>query len=408
MKRLGTMVCLAALVSSAPAEWTPPGDYSATGRVVRTARGSVELFDGRGGRLLLSERLQKELSRHVGEFVRVDYTRSEDEKEAKDAVFDVCGAPIVKIRKVTTLAKDAASLPLGLAVRPLAERVPLGEPLRVQITFTNRTDAAASVEAASGDCNLLQDYQWVLSLAPEGRRASDAGTKVLRIEPRAESTVTLTSAWMAEPGTYDVVFTLPAGDRPFAPQSDPVQVTVLPARDAAEERAALRAWVTRASPSQRIRLAERLLALGDDSGVDEVLRLFGHRAESGIVSYGPLYRFMWEHGGARGESAMLRELAQTTGQDPALRFIEDVPLSPRAVALLEGFLADGRETGRDIAGWCPRPRICDLTADWLSGYTDGKLVFPKSGSVAERDAAVANVLKALREKPTLFSVLARK
>lgn len=203
---------------------------------------------------------------------------------------------------------------------------------------------------------------------------------------------------MVKAGQYHVVYALPRSDEVYLP-SDPVRVEVF-----GEETAdVLRAWLTRASPTQRIRIAEGLLQLGDRSGIPVVMKLL--EDPDGIYSSSPIYRFLWRHGGEEGERRLLAFLDRCEDQDAAWRIIECVQEAPRASLLLERLLGDRRETNQDFSGWCERPRVCDIAAQWLSGYTDGAMTFPREGTVAQRDAAVATVLKTLRETPRRFSVL---
>ena len=117
---------------------------------------------------------------------------------------------------------------------------------------------------------------------------------------------------------------------------------------------------------------------------------------------------MWKHAGERGERLLMDLLKRRIRQGGALGIIEEVYRSDRAIALLQIMLADRRETARDFSGWCERPRICDVTASWLCGYTDRTMTFPKAGSTQERDRAVAAVIAQLEKDPTLFEVLTRE
>lgn len=383
-RRLLPLILLAAAVRG---DSYPPGDYSDTGRVVRTARGQIVLFNGWGCTLMLPEELQKVLAPHVGELVRVDYTRVE---ETEGALWDSSGAPIGRIRGVTKLPND-----VRITVRPEKPRFLIAEPVRVQVTLENTGDQPVELRFSFGTCSLLTDYHNVRSLEPEGREV-DLTTRALG--PGEFVRFTIESAWMVKAGQYDVAYAMPRSDEVYLP-SDPVRVEVF-----GEETAdVLRVWLTRASPTQRIEIAERLLLLGDRAGVAVVLKLLD--APEGIHGPARIYRFLWKHGGVDAETRLLEVLSCCWNQASAQAIIEEVPRAPRAIALLERLLQDRRETWADISGWCERPRVCDITAGLLSGYTDGAMTFPDDGTVAQRDAAVATVLKTLRESPHRFSVL---
>jgi hypothetical protein len=383
---LHVALLLLALALAARAETYPPGDYSDTGRVVRTARGDIELFDGNGCRLLLTKELQAVLAPHLGRLVRVDYTRVEEEGGLHDSM----GAPIGRIRKVTRLESH-----VRVTVRPKKPRFSVAEPVRVQVTLENTGPESVGLLLSFASCNLLQDYHRVRSLEPE---SSEANLKTRALAPGESIRLTIESAWMVKAGHYDVVHTVPGADEIYLP-SEPVRIEVC----GEESAGALRAWLHRASPTQRIEVAERLLGFGDRSGVTVVLRLLD--SPEGLYSHSPLYRFLWKHGGEAGEKRLIARLHRCPNQDGAWRIIESVYRSPRAPVLLERLLRDRRETSRDISGWCERPRICDITASWLAGYTDGAMKFPRGGTAKERETAVTTVRNALREDPRRFSVL---
>jgi hypothetical protein len=410
------------LAGGALGEYTPPGEYSDTGRVVRTAHGHIDLFTGYGGCLVLGDELQALLAPHLGEFVRVDYTRVEDHE---GMLFDPSGAPIGRIRRVTTLAKDLDALPVRIVVRPEKPRFALAEPVSVEVVLTNATAAPMSLRLDSGACHLLEDYRSVLELrAPEPvrveqpgppgdgavgvagelpsdpeRRAKPESRGTVELAPGASHRVTLESAWMARPGRYRAVYVLPGPDE-WSFQSRLVDVEVAPPADAAGELDALRAWLPRAAREQRVRIAERMIELGDDSGVTEIVRLLDGPE---FVSFSRVYNFLWRHGGIAAEDRLLERLARAEHQAPALTLVEGIYRSPRAIPMFEALLADRRETYRSFSGWCDRPRVCDIAAAWLAGHAK-ELRFPVGGTVEERSEAVARVRRALREDPTSFSV----
>lgn len=432
------------VVAVAAGDSYPPGDYLDTGRVVRLANGEVTLFDGFGC-LTLTEKVAKPLLPHVGAFVLLDYTRVEYKKgeEGDLPLFDSSGAPIGRINRVKVLAKDAQALPVRITARPTKASFALGEPVKVELDIVNAATKPVALHLDMGECLLLRDYHCGQSLAPERPTKAEAPTV---LAPGKHYRAEIESAWMMRPGRYDVMHIIQAdpaeahalgveGELDFYYQSDPVPVEVEAAPDAEAEHEALRAWLPRASASQCIRIADRLLALGDRSGVAEVLRRY---KSPDCYIYGPgyFYRFLWQHGGAEGEKLLMAELnrgvrdgfAPPPGRKPsgtgvgeafvpagrvlsqghAEAIIQCVFHSPRAVPLFEGFLQDKRETRNDFSGWCERPRICDVTASLLAGYTKGAMKFPQHGSVKERDAAVAEVLAVLRTDPTRFSPLSKR
>lgn len=86
--------------------------------------------------------------------------------------------------------------------------------------------------------------------------------------------------------------------------------------------------------------------------------------------------------------------------------MEGVASSPRRLEVLRAWLSDKRETFGDISGWCDRPRICDIAARWLCGYTKGAMTFPQAGSLEARDRMGAAVRAQLEQDPAHFTILA--
>ena len=64
------------------------------------------------------------------------------------------------------------------------------------------------------------------------------------------------------------------------------------------------------------------------------------------------------------------------------------------------FLANRKPTQRNYSGWCKEPRIADIAAAWMLGYTERR--FPQAGDEKERDAAIAMVLAMLEKDPKVF------
>ena len=96
------------------------------------------------------------------------------------------------------------------------------------------------------------------------------------------------------------------------------------------------------------------------------------------------------------------------GQDRAARMMESIHMAKNRVPLLLELLACDHRTLRDISGWVDNPRICDISAAWLTGYTEGRMKFPENGSLEVRDEAVAAVRSALEKNPATFHVLTSK
>ena len=117
------------------------------------------------------------------------------------------------------------------------------------------------------------------------------------------------------------------------------------------------------------------------------------------------YGFAWKHCGEDGINAMLRLIGVQERQWAVLNMIMCCSECPDVDRVLRTLLAEQRSVWRSAQGWCEKPRVCDITADWLCGYTDGRLRFPKMGSVLERDEAVERVRLVLVRDRNTFSNL---
>lgn len=234
---------------------------------------------------------------------------------------------------------------------------------------------------------------------PQLRRLHD-------LQPGEAISFDIQSRRMAQPGTYQLLYVLTLGGRVQCVHSNVVEVTVLPAANAAEKQRALKHWLHRASPGQRVDIASRLVAHGDNSAKREVLSLLRPRDHSQPPYLSSnAYAFAWQHGGEEGEAAMLDLIRTQERQDRVLRMVEQLQKSPNRVAVLLELLNSRQETNRDIAGWVDRPRVCDIVASWLAGYTHYRIKFPRDGSEQQRDMVVEQVRRQLRERPEFFDVL---
>ena len=381
---MARLLTLALLASVAAAETIPPGDYSDVGRVVRRANGQYDLFSGHGTPLQLTEKLAAQLKPFAGKLVRVEYTRVE---ETEGEIWDSVGAPIGKIRKITEVAAPALSLSIDLPQKSFA----LHEPVAVRVTV----GGVANFDPNGIEIKLLHDYRTMLSFRPseEWKRKRIPGQPMVR---------TIRADRMGKPGVYDVVAVM--GATSGVPNiSNMARVTIQLPKNLQEETAALKAWLPRAEPMQRIEIAGKLAERGDDSGVAAVMKLL--QSKTRLYSNSPAYRLLWKHGGEQGEKLLMWRLEQVQDQQSVLRIMEDVGLSPRKLEYVTRWLADQRPTFRRVSGWCERPRVCDIAASWLMGYTNGAMRFPSNGTVFARDFAVAKVVAQLDENPAYFSVL---
>lgn len=397
------------LGSPCMAETLPPGKYDCWGRVVKRADGALAVFWGRGCHRF-PKKLHIQLRPHVGKFVKVEYTRIREEAGILSAV----GSSIGQIDKVSVLADAAAQLPVVVTAKPTKTVFKLAEPVKVRVTITNQSAKKQSIQLGVSHAVLCQDYQQRLVLEPDGHYYDKSpyglpkGSVLRILAPGQKLEFTVTSQVMADPGTYQLLYSLSVGLTKLRSQSEIEQVTVGKAGNKTEEQESLKKWLSIATVGQRIKIAGQLLRFGDTSGTEEVLRLLkANEYSKAHYCNGAAFRFAWQHGGKKGEAVMLALIKRQTKQDYALRMIETIHLSPNRLQLLQELLTSTKSTHRDISGWIDEPRICDITAAWLMGYTKGKMKFPRKGSRGERDQAVASVKKTLKQNPSFFHVLSK-
>lgn len=392
----------------ASAETLPPGRYSCQGQVVEQAGGQISVFWGNGC-YNFPQKLQAKLKEHLGKFVKVDYIRVSDDQAG---VVSLQGSAIGSIEQVTALADSHDKLPVRVDVTPAAKSFTLTTPVGMRVKVTNQSGQRQSLHLYASYGSLCQDYMSKLTLADENHYYDKRpyGNPQLRrlhdLQAGEEISFDIESRRMAEPGTYQLLYvlTLGAGDQRL--HSNVVEVEVLPAATAAEKQRALKHWLHRASTGQRVDIASRLVADGDNSAKREVLSLLRPRDHSQPPYLSSnAYAFAWKHGGEEGEAAMLDLIRAQKRQDRVIRMVEQVQKSPNRVAVLLELLDSKQETYRDIAGWVDHPRVCDIVASWLAGYTHNRIKFPRDGSEQQRDTVVEQVRRQLRESPEFFDVL---
>ena len=389
-------VCLAEIV--------PPGKFTWRGLVVKRADGQPALSYGRGCHTF-PKKLHKQLEPHVGKFVRVDFVTVNDPRV-------ISLVPTIdRIDRLTVLARGPEALPVVVEIAPGKKSFRTGEPLQMTVTVTNKTKRNYPLQFSTAVTSLSQDYKEKIAFESEllyiGKHPELK--RMAMLKPGESFKYTVVCRRMPPPGTYQLLHSLLAyrGDG-LTLQSKIHTVTILPPADEAEQLRALRSWLDRAAPQHRSEIAIRLLAKGDARGRDVVLKSLsaGKYADPNAVTPS-IYRFLWKHGGKAGETALLERIAKQTKQDSAARTIELVYLSPNRVELLSKLLDDRHPTRRDISGWVERPRVCDITAAWLAGYTKGKLRFPQASTEQQRDAAVRRVREQLAQRPEFFFVLSK-
>lgn len=407
MKSAIVAVSLACLITASSfAESFPPGKYQCIGRVVKRDNGEILVFNG--GTPCFPKKLQEQLKPYVGTFARITYMRVSQEEAG---ILSPEGSVIGSIENVTVLANNPAELPLQVILEPTKREFDFAEPISATITVKNQSDSTQTLVLRCSRTGLYRNYRQSYILEGDNHywdKKPYGIDYVPTLKPGEELQLKLTSVSMADPGDYQMVFILCVERAKLECQSEVVEVKVHKPESEAEEVAGLKAWLRRATKGQRIEIAKRLLKHGEECGTEEVLRLLkaGEYSKENYCN-SAAFRFAWRHGGEKGKKIMLKLILGEKNQEHVLRMIEDIYLSPRRLDLLEKLLKCKKLTYRGISGWVDKPRVCDITAAWLCGYTDGKLVFPKKGPPAKRDNVVKQVLARLRDEPPFFEVLSR-
>ena len=388
--------CLAAIV--------PPGKFTWRGLVVKRADGQPALSYGRGCHTF-PKKLHKQLEPHVGKFVRVDFVTVNDPK-----MFSLVPT-IDRIERLTVLARGPDALPVVVEIAPGKKSFRAGEPLRMTVTVTNKTKRDYPLQWNVPVTSLCRDYKEKVAFESQLHYISKHPElkRMATLKAGNSFRYTVVCRQMPQPGTDQLLHALHAQkDDGLSLQSRIHSVTILPPIDEAERLKALRSWLDRVAPEHRSEIAVRLLVKGDARGREIMIKSLsvGRYADPNAITPAT-YRFLWQHGGKAGESALLARIAKQTKQDSAARTIELVYLSPNRVELLSKLLDDRHPTRRDISGWVEQPRVCDITAAWLAGHTEGKLRFPKAGTEKQRDAVVGRVREQLAQQPEFFVVLSK-
>jgi hypothetical protein len=386
----------------------PPGKYDCSGRVVQKANGEFAVFWGRAC-YIFPNKLQGQLQPYLGKFVKVEHTRISDDE---NVISSIEGSVIGRIDKISVLANAPDTLPVAVVAKPAKKEFGHDEPISVFVSITNQSDSKQNIHLGSSHTVLCQDYDEKLLLESEGHYYDRSpyglpeASVIRTLEPGQKLEFTVTSQQMANPGTYQLLYSLSVGPHILGSQSDIIEVFVRQPKDKQDLAESLKRWLNIATVGQRINIAEQLISMGDSSGIKEVLRLLdaGEYSIESRYCNDNAFRFAWKYGGKDGETVMLSLIKREKAQSYVLRMVENVYLSPNRIELLQQLLKCVSPIHGSFSGWTG-PRVCDVAAAWLMGYTDGKMKFPENGTKIERDNAVASVVKILKDNPTFFRVL---
>ena len=256
------------------------------------------------------------------------------------------GSVIGRIDNVTILADNPNDLPVTVHLQVPKKKFGLTEPITLSVVIKNRSDKSVPISLCSASTYLCQNYESKSALEPEDHYYQEHPynkpqlTRLHQLEPGGLIDFSINSEWMPEPGIYQVVYSLTSTNG-FPIQSEISSINIQMPANNTDYIKALRFWLLRARPPQRVSIAERLLVEGDTNGITEVLRLLkaGEYSKE-HYSFAPAYRFAWQHGGVDGEAAMVGLMDKQTKQSVVLTMLEGIYLSANRVRLLEGLLAD--------------------------------------------------------------------
>jgi len=357
-----------------------------------------------GSAYLFPKSLREKLRPYLHQFVRVDYTR------AGPSRMDM--SPILGIDKVTPYATSPEALPVVVSVKPTQAAYGYDQPVTVLVSIENRSQVPQTL--ALGNCftSLCQDYQQKKVLEPVDLYALPhpygLTDRTLELPPGDKIKFTVASSRLIPPGVYQLVFNLSLSGPDFS-ESELVPVVVRAPVDAADNKAALKKWMTQAALEDKVEVAVKLLKLSDASGRNEVLDLLQSGAYTPHEgwSYGWSIAFAFKYGGERGDNLALAVINAQKMGSAVDNLVQGVEYSPRRLSVLAALLDDDKSVEPMDSNSPVRPRICDITAAWLAGYTNGKITVPMAGIEPARNAAVESVKSLLKTDPLSFEVLNR-
>lgn len=373
------------------------------GRVVRRASGGFDLSNGFYCASFPKEKTAS-LAPYLGKFV--DAAFSERPR------FGWGGESFDEIQRITVIEETPEAFPIEVTIEPGKAVFASSEPIVAKVVLHNRSPQVQSFWLISSHAVLSQDYEKAFWLEPDSHYYNpeksyrfEGKPDLSKLDPGGSMAFTIESRHMAEPGKYDLSYVLTPGVRERNCVSESVPVAVVSAADA-DRVAVLRSWLKTAALEQRITIANELAEKGDQWAVDEFLAQLktGMYLGNGFF-YHRAYVFPFRHGGKAGEKLMMDLIERDKFQESATEFIRDVFVSKNRLRLLSDLLSSQHAVEMNVQDWVEHPRICDITADVLMQETGGKMQFPRKGSMAERDDAVARVRSALKADPQVFEGL---
>lgn len=382
----------------------PPQIHHFEGRVVRRASGEYVVTNGYHC-LQLAAGTAALLEPHMGRYVDVEIRMVHSENSLTRLEFD-------RILSITAIEETPEALPIAVTITPVKPVFTSAEPIVVKVVLENRTQVVQPLALGSSHAVLSSDYETVLFLEsddhyshPEKSCQFEGRPAPGKLMPRERLVFTIESRRMAKPGRYDLNYAVCQGAHIRDCFSAFVPVEVVAAAGA-DRVALLKSWLKKASLEQRIEIAYELVKLGDPTVAAEFLE----QVKSGIYHergrfYRSAFEFAIQHCGEPGERVVMTVINGTKFQERAVDFMRFLFKSKNRLPLLAHLIECRAALENNLQGWVEHPRICDIASDLLMSKATPKMAFPRLGTEAERDAAVARVQRALQETPQMFSGL---
>ena len=398
------LILASQFVRSASAELILPGTYHEQGRVVQKADNSLAVFRS-GDCFELAKPIGEKLRPYIGMFVALEYTLIQNPSDG----FYVSDLRLDRIDKIDVVADAINKLPILVQTWPLKGNFDPGEPVTLRVKITNQDSESHEIQLAYSFTKLCNDYVGKFTLEPENQANDDSpyglpkGANLSMLLPKQALEFTVTANKMVKPGTYQMVYFAHAGATPYEFQSEPTSIVIRDVTNKSSEHENLKAWLKLGDDKQRIKVARQLMKGNDTTGVATILQSLQEKVSAKDPQCDPAAcRLVCQYGGESGDLAVLGLIKLQTGESAVNRLIETVHFSPNRLQLFDDLLTCLTPTEGDSAGSVTDPRICDLTAAWLSGYADQIPKLPANGSNQHRDEVVAKIRQKLKSDPGSF------
>jgi hypothetical protein len=368
------------------------------GRVVQRSNGELDLFNGFFCGKFPQDQMAQ-VAPHLGKLVDVEFHLRRDPMALN-------GHSSGPIERVTVIEETVDALPIVVTIEPTKKVYTSLERITAKVTLENRSQQTQPLQLQASCTTLSRDFERVFWLEGSGSHyypdktyqfAGKGEPDFGELTPGGRLVFTIKSQRMAEPGKYDLSYTLHLGmeQRPCVSKFVPIEVQP-PAKGNRD--AVLKSWLQIADHEQRIAIANELAEKGDRDAVDAFLA----QLKTGTYRNNrAAYTFAFEHGGKAGEKLAVGYIKRLDFQESVQDFVYCVFVSKNRLAVFADLLTCEHAVEINLQGWVQHPRVCDITAYILMQRTSGKdkVPFPCEGSESERTEAVNRMKQELKENP---------